>query len=315
MFIRMLSPKAVPAAPARRSVRMSASKSDTSKIKVVVTGAGGRTGQLVMKKLLQDRKEFLPIGVVRSEASAAKLKEYGASDDQIVIGDIIGENGKATLEKAMADSQRLVICTSAVPQIVKLSLIPVIIAKIFRREGVRPKFTFKNDQTPEQIDWLGQKSQIDVAKSSGVEKVVVVGSMGGTDKDNFLNTIGDGNILVWKRRAEKYLIDSGLNYTILHPGGLKDDSGSEREILLNVDDAFINDKSGPRSIPRADVAELCVQSLTMADRRSIDCVARDPQDGKPTTDFQALFASMTKNCDYSDMNDDPILGASFASKA
>jgi hypothetical protein len=44
-------------------------------------------------------------------------------------------------------------------------------------------------------------------------------------------------------------------------------------------------------------------------------VARDPQDGKPTTDFQALFASMTKNCDYSDMNDDPILGASFASKA
>lgn len=72
--------------------------------------------------------------------------------------------------------------------------------------------------------------------------------MGGTDKNNFLNTIGNGNILVsntcgavalpcslthvpvahcasqlWKRKAEKYLINSGLNYTIVHPGGLIDE--------------------------------------------------------------------------------------------
>ena len=120
---------------------------------------------------------------------------------------------------------------------------------------------------------------------------------------------------MWKRRAEKYLIDSGLNYTIIHPGGLKDDEGGKREILLNVDDTFLNDKSGPRSIPRADVAELCVQSLSMADRRSIDCVARDPQDGEPTRDFAALFANMSRNCDYSDMKNDPFVGASFASKA
>ena len=42
-------------------------------------------------------------------------------------------------------------------------------------------------------------------------------------RDNFLNTIGDGMILLWKRRAERYLIDSGLNYTIIHPGGLIDE--------------------------------------------------------------------------------------------
>lgn len=28
---------------------------------------------------------------------------------------------------------------------------------------------------------------------------------------------------VWKRKAEKYLIDSGLTYTIVHPGGLIDE--------------------------------------------------------------------------------------------
>ena len=50
-----------------------------------------------------------------------------------------------------------------------------------------------------------------------------MGSMGGTQADNYLNTFGNGNILVWKRKAEKYLVDSGLNYTIIHPGGLIDD--------------------------------------------------------------------------------------------
>lgn len=296
----------------RQAVAMSASTSD--KKNVVITGAGGRTGQLVMKKLLQ-HSTYHPIGVVRSEKSAAKLKQYGASDEQIVICDIIEENGQATLDKAMVNADKLVICTSAVPEIIKLSLIPVILAKIFKREGVRPKFTFKNDQYPEQVDWIGQKIQIDSAKKHGVSKVVMVGSMGGTQSDNFLNTIGDGNILVWKRRSEAYLINSGMNYTIIHPGGLKDDEGGKREILLSVDDNFLEDKSGPRSIPRADVAELCVQSLDLGDRRAIDCVAREPGVGVPTSDFAALFDSMKENCSYLDMREDSIIGGSFASQA
>lgn len=290
------------------------SSSTNEKKNVIITGAGGRTGQLVMKKLLQ-QPQYNPVGVVRSEQSAAKLKGYGASDEQILMCDILGQDGEATLDKAMENADKLVICTSAVPEIVKLSLIPVIFAKIFGREGVRPKFTFKNDQSPEQVDWMGQKIQIDAARKNGLSKVVLVGSMGGTQSDNFLNTIGDGNILVWKRRAETYLINSGLNYTIIHPGGLKDEEGGKREILLNVDDHFLQDKSGPRSIPRADVAELCVQSLDLADRRAIDCVAREPGQGEPTKDFRALFDSMTKNCSYTDMREDSILGGSFASKA
>jgi len=82
-----------------------------------------------------------------------------------------------------------------------------------------------------------------------------------------------------------------------------------------VDDAFIKEEGKYRSIPRADVAELCVQCLSMADMRAIDVVAKNPEDAPPTTDFKALFDGMTKNCDYSDMENDPILGGSFASKA
>lgn len=78
-----------------------------------------------------------------------------------------------------------------------------------------------------QIDWLGQKAQIDAAKEAGVKKVVLISSMGGTDENNPLNKLGNGRILIWKRKSEEYLIDSkAFEYTIIHPGGLIDDEVS-----------------------------------------------------------------------------------------
>jgi nucleoside-diphosphate-sugar epimerase len=60
-----------------------------------------------------------------------------------------------------------------------------------------------------QIDWLGQKVQIDAAKAAGVKQVVLVSSMGGTDPNHFLNKMGDNaRILDWKRKAEQ-VIDCG----------------------------------------------------------------------------------------------------------
>lgn len=135
---------------------------------MVVTGAGGRTGSLVMKKLLERSDEYEAIGVLRTENR--QLKEWGAADSNIFLGDILGDSGADVLDKALKDADRLVICTSAVPKIKKLSLVPVLLAKLFRKEGVRPKFTFKENQLPEQIDWIGQKMQIDAAKAAGVEK-------------------------------------------------------------------------------------------------------------------------------------------------
>jgi hypothetical protein len=37
--------------------------------------------------------------------------------------------------------------------------------------------------------------------------------------------MADGKILVWKAKAEDYLMKSGLTYTIIHPGGLIDKPG------------------------------------------------------------------------------------------
>lgn len=264
-----------------------------------------------MKKLLERPDQFAARGVVRNGKSAEQLKGWGASEEQIVMGDILREGGEAALQRAVEGADALVIATSAVPKIKPLSLIPVLLAKVTGKQGVRPQFSFKEDQMPEQIDWLGQKAQIDAAKAAGVRKVVVISSMGGTQKDNFLNTIGDGNILVWKRKAEKYLIDSGLTYTIVHPGGLIDEEGGKRELVIDVDDGLINGGSKYRRIPRADVAEFVVQCLALpeADNRSVDLVAKEPGDAPPTTDFAQLLKSMPKNCDYSDVAADAAVPA------
>jgi uncharacterized protein YbjT (DUF2867 family) len=196
-----------------------------------------------------------------------------------------------------------------VPVIKKLSLIPVLLAKLTGKQGVRPQFTFKADQAPKEIDWEAAKAQIDSAKAAGVKKFVFVGSMGGTQADNFLNTIGDGRILEWKRRAEAYLTkQEGLDYTIIHPGGLTDDEGGKRQLVLGTNDALLAGTT--RRIPRADVAQLCVESLRApaASRRAVDVVARDPSpDAPPTADWAALFAACPNDYTYADMDGDAVV--------
>lgn len=57
----------------------------------------------------------------------------------------------ATLTTWLQGADALVIATSGVPQIKPLSLIPVMLAKLFKQEGVRPQFKWKEGQMPEQV--------------------------------------------------------------------------------------------------------------------------------------------------------------------
>ena len=93
-----------------------------------------------------------------------------------------------TLEQNLQGVDKLVLCTSAVPKINFFSIIKVLIMKLFRRQG-RPTFTFPNG-SPYNVDWIGAKNQIDAAKKAGVKHMVFLSSMGGTEPDNFLNSIG-----------------------------------------------------------------------------------------------------------------------------
>jgi len=209
--------RSVPLALSRRSPRVQAQASAGNRKKVLVTGAGGRTGSLVLKKLAQRKDEYEVRGMVRTEKSRQKLrKEVPEGDAELVVGNV---SSAEDVSKAMAGCDQLVVASSATPRIQKRSILKIMFKKLVKQDPGRPTFRWPPQGTPEEVDYIGGKNQIDAAKKERLEQVVWIGSMGGTQKDNFLNTIGDGNILLWKRKAEQYLMSSGLKYTIIHPGG------------------------------------------------------------------------------------------------
>ena len=89
-------------------------------------------------------------------------------------------------------------------------------------------------------------------------------------------------------QSGKYLIESGLTYTIIHPGGLVDKPGGCRELVVGVDDVMV-DGEGTNTIPRDDVAETMVQALRHRAfrNRSFDLRSKLEGDGDPTSRFFA----------------------------
>lgn len=257
-------------------------QSNSMTLQVLVTGATGRTGSLVVQKLQQRPEQFSVRGFARS---GDKIEQVFGSTDGFYVGDI---RDRTTLDAALSGCQALVILTSAVPQM-----------KGMPQPGQRPEFTFAPGEMPEAIDYQGQINQIEAAKAAGVRHIVLVGSMGGTNENHPLNSLGDGKILIWKRKAEQYLIDSGIDYTIIRAGGLLDKPGGQRELLVGKDDKLLaNPLQGiPTSIPRADVAEVVVQALLEPNARNkaFDVISKPEETPGAiiTQDFASLFAQTT----------------------
>ena len=101
------------------------------------------------------------------------------------------------------------------------------------------------------VDQEGAKKLIDAAKKANVKKFVMLSSMG-ADKPEEATQLQE--YLKAKHNADEYLKSSGLNYSIVRPGTLTNESQLETielEKKLN--------KNG--EISRADVAQTLVQSL------------------------------------------------------
>ena len=295
----------------------------TTPSKVLVAGASGRTGALVFETLLKDSR-FEPKALVRSERSAKKLikavPETGL--DQIVVCDITSlqeesTNGTMTVP-GIDGSQKLVVCSSSVPKISKISLLKALFKlpwNLVRGKKLVDfrtlRFGWKRGQSPEQVDYHGQVALIDLAKQHNMQQVVVIGSMGGTDEDNFLNSVGKkpdgtgGDILVWKRRAERYLAEkSDLDSVIIHPGGLTDNASGEERYVLDVDDELLKRKK--HSISRSGVADMCVAALVKGTGKKValDCITEpraedDATDAPSAEEALEAFLKEGKVYDYS----------------
>jgi len=106
-------------------------------------------------------------------------------------------------------------------------------------------------------DYLGNKNLIDAAIAAQVKRFILISSIGSGDSaialpPNVLETLGP--VLKEKARAEEYLASSGLDYTVIRPGGLVSQPATDQEILTA-------DVSVAGSIPRAGVAQLTVACM------------------------------------------------------
>ncbi|MBT8442109.1 MAG: SDR family oxidoreductase [Gammaproteobacteria bacterium] len=137
---------------------------------------------------------------------------------------------------------------------------------------------------PEFVDYGGVKNLSAAAAAANLRQLVLVSSMGVTQDDHILNKMFN-NVLKWKFKGEEALRASGVPYTIVRPGGLTNAPGRELEIVFKQGDT----EAG--SIPRTDVARVCVAALDSEDSLN---KTFEINSGKnpPKTDVSNAFAEL-----------------------
>lgn len=219
---------------------------------VLVAGATGGTGKEAVKQALD--KGYTVRALVRDEARAREL--FG---DRVtyVVGDVRD--------------------TASVPGFVKgVDYVVSALGSNQRRDPTNK---------PEVIDYGAVKALAEASKAAGVEHFVLVSSMGVTDPNHMLNKILD-NVLVWKKKGEDALRDSGVPYTVVRPGGLRDGAAGEGGIKLMQGDPQVMGQ-----IARADVASVCVAALGRQDALSKTFeIVGDPNGTPP--DWDTFFSQL-----------------------
>ncbi|MGB7440402.1 MAG: SDR family oxidoreductase [Coleofasciculaceae cyanobacterium] len=218
-------------------------------MKAFVAGATGQTGRRIVAELVSRN---IPVrALVRNLETG---KEVLPAEAELVVGDVLKPEA---LETAIGDST-VILCAT----------------------GASPSF----DPTgPYKVDYEGTKNLVDIAKAKGIDHFVLVSSLCVSQLFHPLNLFW--LILVWKKQAEEYLQKSGLTYTIVRPGGLKNEDNSDTVLMSSADTLFDG------SIPRAKVAQVCVESLSEPDSSNkIVEVVSSPEASEQT--WNQLFASV-----------------------
>jgi uncharacterized protein YbjT (DUF2867 family) len=108
------------------------------------------------------------------------------------------------------------------------------------------------DARKKTVDLGGAVKLIEAAKAGGISRYLIVSSMG-ADKAPEDGAEGFGAYLQAKFEADEAVRASGLDYTIVRPGGLTDDPGTG---LVSIAEHLDRGK-----VPRADVAAVFVACL------------------------------------------------------
>jgi uncharacterized protein YbjT (DUF2867 family) len=215
-------------------------------MKAFVAGATGQTGRRIVEELV---KRNIPVrALVRN---LEKAKEILPPEADLVTGDVLNAT---SLSDLIGDCTVLLCATGATPS--------------FDPTG------------PYKVDYEGSKNLVDAAKAKGIEHFVFVSSLCVSNLFHPLNLFW--LILIWKRQAEEYLEKSGLTYTIVRPGGLKNEDNTDAIVMESADKLFDG------SIPRIKVAQVCVEALfhPTSHNKIVEIVAKSEAQVKS---FEELF--------------------------
>jgi uncharacterized protein YbjT (DUF2867 family) len=108
------------------------------------------------------------------------------------------------------------------------------------------------DARKKTVDLGGAVKLVEAAKAEGVSRYLIVSSMG-AEKAPAAGAEGFGAYLQAKFEADEAVRASGLDYTVVRPGGLTDDPGTG---LVTIAEETARGK-----VPRADVAAVFVACL------------------------------------------------------
>lgn len=180
-------------------------------MKVLVIGANGKIGSRLVKKLKQSPHHV--VAMLRKEEQVAEYKKKGVES---VLGDLERDFDHAY------QGVNAVIFTAG--------------------SGGHTG----QDKT-HLVDRLGAKRAIDTAVKHNIQRFIMVSAFGADDSPTKWPD-SMRHYYEAKADADKYLMQTQLNYTILKPGKLTDDPGTNN-ISIAVDL-----EQEPGSIPRADVA-------------------------------------------------------------
>ena len=157
---------------------------------VVILGGHGKIA-LRLEKLLAERGDS-PRGIIRKTEQARDLEEIGAEPIVLDIENV------DDISDALAGSDAVVFAAGAGPG-----------------SGPARKRT---------VDYGGAVKLADAAKAQGIGRYVIVSSIGSNRPETWSDQMRPYQEA--KSEADKYLVESGLDYTILRPGGLTDDPGT-----------------------------------------------------------------------------------------
>jgi len=189
--------------------------------RIVVVGARGRTGKLIVKQLLAAGESV--VAVIRNPKHMAEMVKLGA---EVVLLD---------LEKSTG---------------------PMFAAMFKGADAVVFAAGSSTGETSE-IDSKGVRKTLGAAKKAGVKRYVAISSIGASTGMKLKGEWATDEMKDYykhKRAAGKAIAASGLDWTIVEPGELTDGKDTGK-VVLSVD--AIPEKS----VSRADVATVVVASL------------------------------------------------------